>query len=131
MGLCFLNKIAHHSVFFFGWVCFALGAIGVVLPILPTTPFMLVAAGCFAKTSPRFHRWLLDNRIFGPLIENWQTERFIKSNTKIRALIIIAITFSMSIFLVDVIQLRIMLLCFWLVCSFFIGRLPTVPMSQR
>ena len=131
MGVCLLNRVTHALVFSAGWVCFALGAIGVVLPVLPTTPFMLLAAGCFAKTSPKFHRWLLTNRIFGPLIKNWQQEGYIEPRTKRRALIIIALTFGSSIAIVDVVGLRWMLLGFWCACSFMVSRLPTIPRSQR
>ncbi len=57
-----------------GVVFLMIGGIGVVLPLLPTTPFVLVAAGCFAKSSPRMHAWLLANRVFGPMIVDWEKE---------------------------------------------------------
>lgn len=59
-----------------------LGILGVVLPVLPTTPFLIVAAACFAKSSPRLHQMLLDNRIFGPLIRDWQAHRSIPLRAK-------------------------------------------------
>ena len=52
-----------------------LGAIGAVLPLLPTTPFVLVAAWCFARSSPRLHRWLLESRLFGPMLRDWEENR--------------------------------------------------------
>jgi len=54
-----------------GWLAFATGILGIVLPLLPTTPFMLLAAALFARSSPRFHRWLLAHPWFGPPIEDW------------------------------------------------------------
>ncbi|CBL44059.1 Protein of unknown function DUF454 [gamma proteobacterium HdN1] len=54
-----------------------LGGIGLLLPLLPTTPFVLLAAACFARSSPRAHRWLLENRWFGPLIQDWEQRRCI------------------------------------------------------
>jgi len=131
MGIYFLNKVTHVLVFSAGWVSFGLGAIGVVLPVLPTTPFMLLAASCFAKTSPRFHNWLLANRVFGPLIANWQTEQYIEKRTKAYSLTLIAVTFCSSILIVDLPRLQIMLLCFWLLCSVMVFRLPTTPKSKR
>lgn len=114
-----------------GWLSVGLGTVGVVLPVLPTTPFMLLAAACFAKSSPRFHRWLLSTKLFGPLIENWQRERYIKPRSKTVALVVVAVTFSISLLSVEPLPLKVMLVCIWAVCTFFIGRLPTVPRSQR
>jgi uncharacterized membrane protein YbaN (DUF454 family) len=54
-----------------GFVFVGLAAVGAVLPVLPTTPLLLVAAACFARSSPRFYNWLLANRVFGPLIREW------------------------------------------------------------
>lgn len=60
-----------------------------VLPVLPTTPFLLVAAACFARSSPRFYDWLLSNRIFGPLIRDWREHRCIPLRAKIMAVVLI------------------------------------------
>jgi uncharacterized membrane protein YbaN (DUF454 family) len=51
--------------------------VGIVVPLLPTTPLVLVAAGCFAKSSPRTYRWLVNNDRFGPMIKNWEANRCI------------------------------------------------------
>ena len=60
-----------------GLIFVALAALGVVLPGLPTTPFLLLAASCFAKSSTRLYGWLLSNRTFGPMIRNWEDNRAI------------------------------------------------------
>lgn len=60
-----------------GFLFLGLGFIGVFLPLLPTTPFILLAAGCFARSSERWYNWLLNNRTFGPMIRNWQQYRCI------------------------------------------------------
>lgn len=114
-----------------GWLSVTLGVIGIFLPVLPTTPFMLLAAACFAKSSPRFHKWLLANKVFGPLIINWQQERYIEKRTKVRALLVVALTFSLSIYVVPVLYVKYGLVVCWLTCTFFIARLSTVPASKR
>ncbi len=70
-----------------GGLAVALAAAGVVLPLLPTTPFLLVAAFAFARSSPRLHAWLLSHRLFGPLIENWRRYGAISRGAKITAVV--------------------------------------------
>ena len=65
-----------------GLTSLALGAIGLFLPLLPTVPFVLLAALCFANTSERLHGWLLSHRIFGPQIVNWNERGAISRRTK-------------------------------------------------
>lgn len=65
-----------------GLTCTALAALGVMLPLLPTTPFLLLAAGCFAKSSPKLHQMLIENATFGPLIRNWHEHRTIPLRAK-------------------------------------------------
>lgn len=65
-----------------GWIFVALGVLGVVLPVLPTTPFMLVALWCFARSSQRFHDWLYHHRMFGPPLQKWETHRVIPAPAK-------------------------------------------------
>jgi uncharacterized membrane protein YbaN (DUF454 family) len=80
-----------------GIASLALGAAGVVLPLLPTTPFVLLAAFCFARSSPRLHRWLLHNRRFGPLITAWRDERAIPARAKRMAYLAMAAVFLLSV----------------------------------
>lgn len=79
-----------------GLLALATGAAGVVLPLLPATPFLLLAAFCFARGSPRLHRWLIGHRIFGPPIENWRRHGAIGRNAKISAAAVMAATFAGS-----------------------------------
>ena len=55
-----------------GWACLGLAALGAVLPLLPTTPFVLLASWCFYRGSPRIHAWLHRSRTFGPTLDDWQ-----------------------------------------------------------
>jgi uncharacterized membrane protein YbaN (DUF454 family) len=65
-----------------GVASLGLAVAGALLPLLPTTPFVLLAAFCFARSSPRLHRWLLHNRRFGPLILAWRDQRAIPARAK-------------------------------------------------
>lgn len=65
-----------------GFVSLGLAGLGIFLPLLPTTPFVLVAAFAFANSSERLHQWLLDHNVFGPLIDNWRRHRAISRSAK-------------------------------------------------
>ncbi len=65
-----------------GFVALASGAVGIVLPLVPTTPFLLVAAYAFQRSSPRLHTWLHTHSHFGPIIENWRRSGSIDRRTK-------------------------------------------------
>ena len=80
-----------------GWLSFALGLAGVVLPLLPTVPFMLLAAFCFARGSERFHDWLVNHPRFGPAIRDWRDTRSISRKGKIWATVGIVLAFGMSL----------------------------------
>lgn len=66
-----------------GFVFLGIGALGVILPLLPATPFVLLAAACFARSSERWHRWLLASATFGPMVRNWEDNRCISSRVKL------------------------------------------------
>jgi hypothetical protein len=80
----------------FGYTALGLAIAGAALPLLPTTPFLLVAAYAFARSSPRLHRWLLDHKQFGPLIDNWNRHGAISVKAKASALFAMTVTFAAS-----------------------------------
>ncbi len=84
-----------------GLLALALGAIGIFVPLLPTTPCVLVAAIAFANSSEKLHQWLLDHDVFGPLIENWRRYGAINRSTKVLSVLsmlaIIAISLILSV----------------------------------
>ncbi|MEE2525696.1 YbaN family protein [Hyphobacterium sp. HN65] len=82
-----------------GGLALGLGALGVFLPLLPTTPFILLAAFAFARSSPRLHNWLLEHRVFGPLIGNWRRYGAISRQAKIAGLISLLAVFGLSVLL--------------------------------
>ncbi len=80
-----------------GGVALVLAAIGVVLPGLPTTPFVLVAGACFVRASPRAHAWLLASRVFGPALREWEAHHTIPRRAKLIALLMMATSVSGSV----------------------------------
>lgn len=110
-----------------GILALALGGLGVVLPLLPTTPFVLVAAFAFAKSSDTLHQWLLDHNIFGPLIANWQRYGAISRSTKVLSLLslvavlVISLVMAVPAFVITVQALVVG------ACSLFIISRPLPP----
>lgn len=77
-----------------GLLMTALGIVGAFLPLLPTTPFLLVAVWCFSRSSPRLEQWLLNHRTLGPPLVNWQREGAIAARTKIMAVSLIVASYG-------------------------------------
>ncbi len=77
-----------------GLAALAAGLVGVVLPLIPTTPFLIVAAWCFARSSPRLHDWLYGHRLFGPMLLDWDTNRVIPIWAKVCACTAMAASFT-------------------------------------
>ncbi|MCB1838802.1 MAG: YbaN family protein [Alphaproteobacteria bacterium] len=82
-----------------GFIFLALGIIGIVLPLLPTTPFLLLSAFCFARSSEKLHDWLLHHPYFGPTIKDWREHGSISKRNKTYAIVTILITFLLSVIL--------------------------------
>lgn len=80
-----------------GLIALGLGLVGVVLPLLPTTPFLLIAAFAFARSSPRLSAWLINHQTFGPLIKNWQAHGSINRRTKKVAVFTMLLAFLLSL----------------------------------
>ena len=81
-----ISSTARYAYMAVGFFFVALGTIGVFLPVLPTTPFLIVAVWAFSKSSQRFHDWLYTHRIFGPYIQAWNRHRVIPLQAKILAI---------------------------------------------
>lgn len=111
-----------------GWMFVTLGAVGVFLPLLPTTPFLILALGLFSKSSPRFHQMLLNNQWFGPSLKQWEESKTISRNTKYKASTLIVLTFLISIAILTgriYLQVLLIFIAFILLC--FIWRIKESP----
>lgn len=80
-----------------GWISLMMGALGVILPLLPTTPFLLLSAWCFARSSKRFHDWLVHHPRLGPPIEAWRRQGAISRKAKCLAMVSIAASLAIAI----------------------------------
>jgi hypothetical protein len=80
-----------------GTAFLALGTVGIFLPLLPTTPFLLLAAGCFARASRRLHHWLLNHAVFGPIVLEWREHRAMPYRAKRAGLWLMAASMTTSI----------------------------------
>lgn len=108
-----------------GTASLVLGVIGIFLPILPTTPFLLVTAACYARASTRLYAWLLGQRSLGPIIIEWRRSRSFPPGVKTRALVAVVITFGVSIVLIDNLVARVVLVVIAAILLTFLFRIPT------
>lgn len=91
-------EISRVLFFTLGLTFLGIGAIGIVLPVLPTTPFVIVSALCFGKSSERFERWISNNRYFGSYIGNYKTRKGVPLDVKIKSIIFLWVMLLVSIF---------------------------------
>jgi uncharacterized protein len=93
--------------FALGWICVALGFIGAVLPVMPSTVFFIAAAACFARSSPRFEAWVLNLPGVGPLVRDYRAGTGMPRRIKIYVVVIIAVAVSVSAWRVPALAAKI------------------------
>jgi uncharacterized membrane protein YbaN (DUF454 family) len=94
-----------------GTLCTGLGIVGVFVPILPTTPFLLLAAACYMRSSERFYRWLTNNRVFGAYVRNYIEGRGMPIRIKVFTILLLWLAIGLSItFAVQSLVVRIILI---------------------
>ncbi len=113
-----------------GTICVIVGLIGVVLPILPTTPFMLLAAWCYMRSSRWFYNRIMNNKVFGPILREWRLYRSIPRKAKKTAMILMPSTFAISIlFFVPIFWVQVLLSVMCLGMLYYIWRIPVRDVS--
>lgn len=105
--------------------CLLIGAVGIFLPVLPTTPFVLLASACLLRGSPKLHAKLLLHPTFGPIIKNWHENRSIAKPIKFKAYCLIFLSFTLSIYLAPLIWVKWGLLVILVVLITWFYRIPT------
>lgn len=115
-----------------GTIFVGIGTLGIFLPLLPTTPFLLLAAACYAKSSQKFYHWLLSNRWFGEYIRNWREGKGIPLKTKILSIALLVLTITYSIvYVVPVLIGKLIMALIAGGVSWHIISLPTLKVEQR
>jgi len=132
------HEVTHHGslsvrilLVFLGTLFVVIGIVGIFLPILPTTPFMLLAAACYAKSSSRFYNWIMNNKVFGPIIREWREHRSIPRKAKYYAMVLLVLTFGSSIlFFVPVFYVQLMLGVMCIGMLIFMWRIPVRDLNN-
>jgi uncharacterized membrane protein YbaN (DUF454 family) len=107
-----------------GVVSLALGILGAFLPLLPTVPLVLLSAFCFARSSERLHQWLLNHRVFGRIIRDFEAGRGVERRIKVRAIVLIWISMTASSLMLQRPMVYLVLGLIGLAVSWNIWRLP-------
>ena len=120
------NKLVRAFFFIAGTITLVLGAVGIVLPVLPTTPFLLLALACYLRSSERMTSWMLNNRYFGKYIRNYTEGKGIPLKTKLFALAILwtAIVYS-AVFVIPLLVAQIIMFAVAAAVTLHLVRLPT------
>lgn len=107
-----------------GFIALILGVVGIVLPVLPTTPFILLAAACFARSSRHFHDKLLTNRVTGPIIREWMEHRSIPRRVKRWVYLLLVLSLGSSVLMMPSVWYQGMLVLLGVILIAFVWRIP-------
>lgn len=122
------NPLKRRLLFAAGHVCVLLGLLALLLPVIPTSPFLIVGAACYARSSEKFYHLLLQNKYFGPMIRQWERNRCLEKKFKLVAFAVLAAAFLSSSFLfLENWTARALLMAFGLAFIGFVASIPTCP----
>lgn len=113
-----------------GSLSIGLGVVGVVFPVLPTTPFLLIALYCYLSSSQKLYGWLIHHKLFGKYLYNYATYRAVPRRTKIAAIILLWAGLATSAILVDLLYVRLLLLAVGIAVSIHLLTLKTIEAAQ-
>lgn len=120
------SRLLRYVQFAIGWLSVALGVLGIFLPVLPTTPFLLLAAACFARSSPRFYHWLVEHPRLGPWIRDYLDGNGIPLKAKVYAIGLMWLSIGVSCYLVPLPWARGFMLLSAILVSIYILRQKTL-----
>lgn len=121
------NRLLRWLLIIIGLVSTTLGIIGIFVPLLPTTPFLLLAAACFARSSERFHTWLVNHNHLGPMIRGYLDGAGIPLRAKRTAITLVWLTLPPSaLLLVPPVWAKLLLILLAIAITWYLLRLPTL-----
>lgn len=127
-----MNKVKKYFYITLGFIALGLGLIGVILPILPTTPFLLLTSFCFAKGSERFHVWFTNTNIYKKHLESFVKERAMTLKQKVVLLSFVNFMLAFPLILVDVLPMRITIIVLIIIkLYYFIFRVKTITPEEK
>lgn len=119
-----MNKLTCYLLNCVAFISIILGVIGIFLPILPTTPFFILALACFARSSERFHQKLLNSPYIGKILADWEQDKRIDKQRKKQIILIILCSFGFSIYMLQShFYLQLLLIFIMCILLFFIKRI--------
>ncbi|MBT2214782.1 DUF454 family protein [Virgibacillus dakarensis] len=115
-----------------GTISLVLGLLGIVLPLLPTTPFLLLAAACYVRSSRKLYQWLLNNKYFGPYIENYRAGKGIPLRAKVIGVSLLWISMGYTvIFVIPLFAIKVLLLLIAAYFTWFILKQKTLKKQKH
>jgi uncharacterized protein len=124
------SPLVRYLLIFMGSISVGLAVLGIALPVLPTTPFLLFAAWCYARSSKRFYVWLMTHRLWGKYLSDYTSGKGVPVKVKVYAIALLWITILSSvIFAIDKLWLQMLLLAIATGVSFHILRIKTLKDS--
>lgn len=109
-----------------GTVSLIAGFIGIFLPVLPTVPFLLLSAFCYARSSVRFYNWLMNHKVFGPYLRDWRIHKAIPLKIKLLASVLLVLTLGSTIlFIIPIFAVKIVLGLIGIAVLYYIWQFPT------
>lgn len=125
-----MGRLKRYSLTAIGVISLVVGVIGIVLPLLPTTPFLLLSATCFAHSSDKFYQWLINHRWFGPYIDNYRSGRGMSLKVKFTTIALLWLSIGSSVVLfVDFFWAKVMMIAIALSVSCYLLTRPTLKTS--
>lgn len=122
-----LNPILRWTLITAGFLSVGLGIVGIMVPVLPTVPFLLLATVCFARSSERFYNWLIDHARLGPMVRPYLNGEGLRRKTKIKAILLVWLSILLSIFFVREHEwIQAILIIIALGVTIYLSRLPEI-----